>query len=400
MVQSSDYDLAQESPAVASARQLLSSKIQIGKGEALKLAKHCAAILPRDHYVWPDLLHFYVHGRGPWELRVKYKSTDGKEHDVRLHNHAVNQMCHSSITGIPKAYANKAVGELWRIDLLATMFNTHFCQQEFLNKLKQPAQFLTRLVQLDPPEMRGFLTQSYNRHLASPPLLVAFLEECRKMGAHPVKAWCGDITVKLCSFLPYVFEPVKGELLAVGAMWQNGDFGGTSVKVTLATMRVLHNSVVPATEAFSRIHLGSVIKNTDMELDDEAAAAEVNAVAKALQSGVRNILKPESVQRLMDVIAEAAGDVIQWDRLSNMLRQVASKEQRRRLAEMLENRAAELPPPGIGADGNPIPTRWWASNALSWLSESEPDITKSDRLQRAAGNILTPNATDEEENAA
>ena len=48
----------------------------------------------------------------------------------------------------------------------------------------------------------------------------------------------------------------------------------------------------------------------------------------------------------------------------------------------------DLPPPGTGGNGNPIPSKWWAATTISWIAEQLDDLDRKADLQQEAGKFL------------
>lgn len=370
------------------ARQLILSRIRIGEDSARALIKNCANNVPRDRYVHPRLMRF-VADENTHRVILQYARGSGDNmwatwENVQIHKNALGQIADTA--DIDRKYVSKLnTGDLWRLQLLAYNLNELFKHQTFLNRAKQDAEFLHRLVGT---EIRAFLTQSYNRHLVSQPLLVAFLEACQEVQAKPIHALITDTRVGLQCYLQEAFEPIPGEFIAIGAWWGNSDFGDGKLKVSHTVMRVKTGTSAVMADSWSRVHLGSVVRDADIRLSDEVAKKEIDTVATAIKDAVKTVLNQESIQRLLEAITQANAEEIPWMKLQGQLRKVLSKEQVEKIGTMLETKIQDLPPPGMDAKGNLLASRWWTSSAISYLAEKETEEEKKADLKQLAGNIL------------
>lgn len=376
-----DYGIVEDRDLLA-AKQVLLSKITIGKDRARLLVGHVAKNIPRDRYVPPHLMRFEV-PKDTDSIKLAYAQRD---ESVSIHRHALSQLAQTA--GLPLTYVrflNDDSDSCWKRHLLAFNLNRLFEKQDFLNRLKEPAEFLHRLVG---DELRAFLTQSYNRHLMSMPLLNGFLEACQGVGAEPVQALVTDTRVGLQCYLPYAFQPLPNEFIAVGAWWGNSDFGDGRLKVSHTVLRIYAGSTAVMEDSYSRVHLGSVVRDSDITLSDEVAVKEIDTVCTAIKDAVRIVLSPDSVRRLLIVIKKADEEGIPWKILKTRLAAVLTKEEIGKLEEAYEQKIVDLPSPGVGADGTPLASKWWTSSALAWLADKETDIVRQTDLRQAAGKHL------------
>ncbi len=392
MYTATSYD-ADESPAAQAARQVLASLISVGANEQKRLLEFCANNIPRDRYVPPSRMELDLGPEvaGYRSVCLNYKDKQGLvQSSLRVHKHALGQL--STIAGLnlnTKNDLNVTSGRPgvsdWRRALLCHILNTMFANQVFTNRKGQPAEFLHRIVG---DELRAVLTQSYNRHLVSLAVLQPFLAVCGELGAQPVSATIADTRVSLQCFLPYVFQPIKGEFVALGASWGNSDFGQGRVKVSNTVLRVFNGGSLVTDDAFSRTHIGSVVEDTDLKLDDKVATKELEAVAEAIQATVRAALMPEAVKKLLDGITQAHEEKVPWDQLRSRLGKLLTKAEVVSVEKMLEDEITDLPPPGKDARGQPLPSRWWAAAALSHLASHETDTLRALEMKQAAGRFL------------
>jgi len=394
MYSPSDYDVQEDEQTNAQRSRIL-SHINLGAQEQRRLIQYCADNIPTDRYVHPRLMRFFVEdhalGGDRSDIRIQYTMRQGSPEVKNVHRHALGQL--GDISGLKRTYLSfldEPSPKAWKRELMVMNLNTLFDRQTFLNKLKREAEFLHRMVN---GQLRAVLTQSYNRHLVSSAVLQPFLEVCQEVGLKPARAHITDTRVHLQTYLPYAFQPYPGEFLAVGTCWGNSDFGEGKVKISHSVLRLNGKGSLITGDAFSRIHIGSVVQDTDIKMDDKVAVKELEAVAAASQSAVREIMKPESVQRLLDAIGRAHAEDIPWSKLKDRLHRLLSKSDVTTLEGFLTDGIVDLPKPGIGNNGEPLPSRWWAAAALSLLAENQTDVAKGMELKALAGTYLVLDKT-------
>lgn len=385
-----DYGIKEDAQTKEQKRRLL-SYISLGEREQKNLIEYCARNIPRDRYVHPKFMSFGTEGVNDTQrarLVVTYKKSATTSETMLVHKHALGHLC--DISGLDARYKSKLnvdSQDSWRRELLATNLKELFAKQRFVNKLKKEAEFLHRIVG---NELRAVLTQSFNRHLVSAVVLQPFLEVCKECGLQPAKAHITDMRVHLQTYLPYVFQPYPGEFIALGSCWGNSDFGEGKLKISHNILRLNGLGSFITEDAFSRIHIGSVVEDTDMVLDDRVAVKELEAIAAASQSGVRQIMEPSSVQRTLEAIGQAAMEQIPWLEVKSKLNRVLNKDDVSKVEGFLTDHIVDLPQVGLGRDGNPLPSKWWAAAALAHLAEKETDGTKVMQLKSLSGTFITP----------
>lgn len=393
-----DYEIANTAEAKV-ARKRIKDFVSLGAKEQQRLIHHCAMNIPSDSYVPPSRMEFGVAGDANHHavatdtspMLLTYfqgppKDPKSTQQNVKLHQHALWQLC--DIVGLPRIWLNKINVDSptsWRRDLLVHDLNTLYQNTVLLNARKKPAEFLHRRVG---NELRAVLTQSYNRHLVSAAVLQPFLEVCEEVGLQACHAVVTDLKVGLQTYLPYAFEPIPGEFIAIGCWWGNSDFGQGKLRVSHTVMRIANGSSLLTEDSFSRVHLGAVVTDTDLRMDDTVAIKELEAVAAATQSAVRSAIEPEQVKLLLDAITRAHEATIHWLKLKDNLSKFLSKDEVQSMEDVLNTGITELPRAGVGADGKPLPSRWWAAAAVAHLAEKQMDEGRSAELKQAAGQFL------------
>ena len=358
----------------------LRSRLEVGEQEQTRLINAVANMVIRDKLVTPTGMLFSIR-EGVTKLGISYSNEDKV---YRINRHALGQLALK--VGFPVVYVNvlqRPSEDNWRADLLAYNLNTLFHKEEFKDKSGQP-KFLHRIVG---DELRGFLSRRFNRHVASAPLLRAYLEACQMAGAYPVEATTSDVKLALKCTLPHVFEPFPGQFVCVGVEWANSDFGAGRMQVALSVWMPQGDRFTVLDQVLSRVHIGSVIEDSDIELSDETAQKESEAQASAIKDAVAKQLSPEAVDRLLDAIRRAHEEEIPWEKLRTQISRYISKVEVENLEKLLKEESFDLPPVKR-VDGEIVPTKWWASSALSFLANRTEDPERKFELQHAAGSFI------------
>ena len=125
-------------------------------------------------------------------------------------------------------------------------------------------------------------------------------------------------------------------------------------------------------------------------MSEETAAMEVNTQASAIKDAVTQLLGQEYIDRLLRAIELAQAEEITWTKLKGKLKDFLYKDELATVETLLSNdMTMDLPPVGIGKNGKPLPTRWWASNVVSMIASKTRRRRPQDRsLQRQAGKLL------------
>lgn len=357
----------------------IKSRLQVGEQEQQKLIDQVSNMVIRDKLVPPEKMRFHPEERTP-KLVIRYEGQD----PCTIHRHALNQL--AAKVNMPMTYVNHLAQESpenWKAELLGQILTTSFHKTEFHERSGKP-RFLHRIVG---NELRGFLSRRFNRHIASAPLLRAFLESAREVEAFPFDATATDVKLALKCYLPYVFEPIQGEYVCLGVEWANSDFGAGRMQVALTMWMPRGDRFTVLDHTLSRVHIGSIIEDADIELSEDTASKEAEAQAGAVRDSVKTQLAVESVEKVLKAIELAHTEALPWHRIKGNLARFLGKKEVENLHEVLKQEILELPAlPKV--DGQTYATKWWASNALAWLANKEDDPEKKLELQHAAGSFI------------
>ena len=340
-----------------------------------------------DKLVAPNSLHFDYFLNGGLHLQLDQWS--------HIHRHAMGQM--ADVSGLTRTYMRRLVlegvagipnEEAWMHALLAYNFNTLFTETKFVDRKGKPKRYLLRMVN---QQIRGFLSQNYNRKLVTAPLLRSFIENCRMHGAGPVETTASDVRVRVKYMLPHVFEPVDGEFVAFGVTFGNSDFGAGRLSVSGTVQRITSGTTAVLSDKYSRTHLGSVIQDSDIEMSKETADKELDTVRSAIGDTVNGLLGEEAIMRSIKIIQLAHEKEIPWYKLKQQIGSLLGKEDVSLLEHMLYGGASviDLPPLDMAnSDDGKSPTAWWAANAVGTFADKTEDPDRKSALQNLAGTLI------------
>jgi hypothetical protein len=387
------------SAALQAAYNALHERVtEVGTQQQIALLQQVSQTVIRDKLVFPKSMVFRP--GTDVGMHLVYFPDNGPSETVVIHPHALGQMADKSRPskdepGMHRRYMWELYsGDYWHRELLSHSMNCFYQMAHFVDKRKNPAKFLHRLVG---DQLCGFLSRSFNRNLNTLSSLKAFVEACGLHGAVPVSAGTTLVRTYLRCVLPTVFEPIPGEFIAFGVAYGNSDFGDGTLNISNVLMRLNAASISKAkygssmvTESsYSKTHLGSIIKESDIELSDETARKEVIAVNSAIADAVKQQLNQESVDKMLDAIRLAHQERLPWNTVQELLTAVIGKKNAEAASQFLTMGVEDLPPPPIGNDGSPEASGWWLSNLLGWYAEHEPDQARKVELQNKAGEVLS-----------
>lgn len=382
------------------ARKRMFERTKRGKAEQQALLDTVTKTVIVDRLVAPRSMEFIA--RDMDELHLLYQMPEGTlgpdKTVAKIHRHALNQLC--AKVGFPMTYLNslnKYVGkpsltskmtEDWKRRLLCHNLNELFHQPEWIERGGDATRFLHRIVD---GELRGFLSRRYNRHLASAPLLRAFIDACEAQDAVPIEAQSSPVRVSLKFLLPDVFEAFPGEYIGIGSEWSNSDFGAGKLSISQTVWRIATGTSSVLDETLGRVHLGSIIEDSDIEMSDDTAKAEVDAQRKAIRDAVNHQFSVKTVDRLLIALRAARDEQIPWTRLKGQLARFLTKSDVDWLQNTLDMKGEgiiDLPPISFAPDGTPMANTYWAASAVSAIAAKTEDTDRRSELQREAGKLL------------
>jgi hypothetical protein len=381
---------ARESDASIAARHRLAQCISKNEEEQNRILQRVVSHVIVDRLVHPLSMEFVW--PSTWSeigVQIDAGGAVGVGEPQGIHRHALGQMADTS--GLTRTYLNRLreSGKEWMHDLLVYNLGELFGRGDFVDRKGNPKRFLVRTAN---NQIRGFLSQNYNRKLTTAPLLRAFIEKCRELGAGPIETTATDVRVRVKYALPYVFEPVGGEFVAFGVAFGNSDYGAGRLSVSGSIQRISSGTTTVLSDKYSRTHLGSVIQDSDIEMSPETADKELDAVKSAIRDAVVALLGKKAIESNLRAIQVAHQKEIPWYRLKTKLGTVLGKDDIDMLDHIVHGGAAVIDLPRIdlaSSDDGDSPTAWWAANAVGMFADKENDPDRKSALQNMAGQLMT-----------
>ena len=195
----------------------------------------------------------------------------------------------------------------------------------------------------------------------------------------PIDGHATDTRVAVKAILPYVFEPVPGEALAIGVEWGNSDFGCGKHATRAFLFRLWCLNGATMEDALAQVHLGGKIGD-DVELSQRTYELDTRTQVSALRDVVRGVLAPAKVDTLLAAIKQAHEKQVEWRNVGPALAKKLLKGELAEAKAMFEgDDVVNLPP---------VKSMWRASNAISWIAGKTEDVDRKLELQRLAGELV------------
>jgi hypothetical protein len=362
------YDVA-ASEAATRARSLMEQKIETGQQSAIALYNKVHEAVPVDALVRGKGLRF-EYGMGSDEAPIAVTAGEGAS-SMTIHRHALQQM--ASKAGIPGQFLGDLVQapEPWKHELAARTLNDHYRRADDM----AGSRHLVRAVH---GQVRGFLSDRYRR-LDSRPLLEAFSEGCKALGAVPVEGTVTDVKVALKAYLPMVFEPVPNEVMCLGVEWSNSDYGAGKHSLRAFIFRLWCANGAVMEDAMSQVHLGGRLAE-GIEFSNRTYELDTRASVSALRDVVAGTLGPRSVNTLLATIKAADEKRVEWKQVSTLLGKKLLKEELKAARDAFDSDDCINLPAAKSV--------WRVSNAISWIAGKTEDQDRKLELQRLAGAVI------------
>jgi hypothetical protein len=357
------------SDAARHARQKLMEDIERGKVFASNIIERVQTEVPEDAVVRSRGLRFdgdedSRRSGEPVGLLVGY---EGSLFEATKHSRG--QLCQRS--GMPRKYLSwleETERRSWGIRLAANNFREIFQNQS--------DRFLLRSYG---GKLRGFLSDRYKRR-DSRPLLDGFIEACNQVGALPYDGIGSDTRVSMKAVLPRVFEPIDNEVLSIGCMWENSDYGAARNRLWVFVSRLWCTNKAIMTTGFSQVHLGSRLPDNPM-ISQKTVDMDTKVTISAMKDVIGITMSPDTVEVLCEVIREAGEKQIDPTiELERFKKRFSAKEFGEVKDRFNTPDVVQLPP------GN---TAWRMSNAVSWLANDTSDSDRKLELMKISGEMLT-----------
>lgn len=361
--------------SVDEVKKHLLDRINVGAAQASKAIEAVLKMVIQDYLVAPTAMHFSSQGD---RLLLYYPNGN----QVKIHPHAIGQLL--ARAELPQGLLTSCTREgAWAINTLACILDDFYKNKKFAFKESERHVFLHRIVD---EELRGFMSRRFNVHFATAGMVRTFASAAIRNGCTPAEAVTTDVRFALKALLP---TPVRAgkEFLAFGVEFSNSDFGVGKTKISMFFYRTNSKSYITCDEGMSRVHLGRILEDSDIEVNTEAARKEAEAINSAIDSTVDSLMNAEAISKMVDLIDQAAEAHISWHTTKKKLSALLSKGELAAMEGMVALPRPDLPTIEKGASVEDTDvTKWWVSSVLSTLAEQEKEPDRKLELQRMAGS--------------
>lgn len=348
------------SDAARHARAKLESLIDSGRAHAMSVIEKVQSEVPEDRLVRGKALVFRD---GPAGLMAN--AADAAP--LIVHSNALAQLAERGPVSLPMKYVRELQESSWGRELLADSLSRIYGQSD--------ERFLSRSYN---GQLRGFLSSKFRR-LDSRPLLDAFATAVQKVGAVPVEGYVTDTRVTLKALMPQVYEPVPGEVMAMGAAWGNSDYGNGAHSVRTFLLRLRCTNYAIGDESLRQIHLGAQLDD-GANFSDRTYRLDTARSASMVRDVVDMQLGPDGVYRALDAVRQANEEKVDPKQVGAYLRKRLGAGMAEQVTEAFTSADVEMMPAGQ--------TRWRLSNAISWVAGKQQDVDTKLDMMRAAGEAL------------
>lgn len=291
-----------------------------------------------------------------------------------IHEHALNQIAYrSGVKNLSTVVRELAGRGDWGRKLVVDTLNEVYAHGSLKDR------FLLRSVR---GQLRGFLSDSYRR-LDSRPLMDAFIGAIRKFGARPIDGFALTTKTKLRAILPYVFEPVPGEIMAFGAELSDSDYGDGKLAFSAFMRRLWCTNDAVTEDVLAQVHLGRRLDER-IEFSQQTLELDTRTMASAIDDVAGGVLSPDGINRQLNIIRKAAEEKVEPAAMNTWIKKNLTKDEGLKAATKFNSPDVEMLPKGN--------TAWRFSNAISWLANETEDETRKLALQDLAGGLILPKA--------
>lgn len=361
------------SDAARAARAKLEATIANGRAHAMAVIAKVESEVPEDRIVRGPALNFEDTAQG-LVVTVPGIANALQPVPMTVHNNALQQLTERGPAAMPMKYVRELQETHWGRELLADSLSRIYANSD--------ERYLARSYG---GQLRGFLSSSYRR-LDSRPLLDSFAQAVAKVGAIPVEGYVTDTRVTLKALMPQVYEPVPGEVVALGLAWGNSDYGNGAHSLRIFMLRLWCTNYAIGDESLRQIHLGASL-GEDMNYSDRTYRLDTARSASMIRDTVDMTLGPDGVYRALEAVKQANEDKVDPKQVGAYLKKRLGAGMATQVADAFSSADVEMMPPGQ--------TRWRLSNAISWVAGQTADTESKLDLMRAAGEVLGKDAKPE-----
>lgn len=368
------------------ATERLQTYIQSGKLQGMRLIQTIKENIITPYRVYTPDMAFKAGVRKSDTPQYSIK-VNGEVQEYDLHRHALGQM--AGEVQIPLTFVNTLTkGEDWERRELSDLLQERFLKLNFKQRGGGSARFINLVVK---NQVRGFVSRSFKRYLASGPIFESFIQACASLTAMPVEAVISDLCFTLRCVLPHVYEVERGKYVAVGISCSNSDFGAGTFKIGLTVLNLQNGVITYLNSLKEERHVGAAEKDNGYSdiLSDSTIEKKIAATQSEVRDVVTSGIHMDRVEEVLDLIRASMTKEISWAKFVSYMQGKLSSDELKELGDILKDRQKSEAIADIkyDVDDMAIINLWWASNAVGEFAKRyEGD--KKDELQVAAGSLI------------
>lgn len=294
-----------------------------------------------------------------------------------LHKHALNQAAQRA--NIPETFINRMLEKPYGGELICENLNTIFSKEE-------ADRFLVRSVD---DEVRGVLSDTYRR-MDSAPILEAFADTCKQLGAVPVEGVGGDLRFSIRALIPKVYTVGKRgaeEVFAFGASLSNSDFGCGALSLQFFLWRIWCSNTAMRDDSLRKVHLGKRLGD-DIIYSEDTYKADTKAMVLAVRDHVKGVLAPAKIEEAIGMLETSLETAVEpkkfFDRGGELEKLKLNKSEIEKARDAFNNGGVEVLPRGNNLGR--------MSQAIAWIAQSAESAERRMELERVAGQLMEKKA--------
>jgi hypothetical protein len=352
-----------KSEAAKKLREKLEKQIDEGRASAAEVIDKVQKEFPHDEIVQSQAIQFTN------EMGRLVLVGDGNSKRP-LHEHALGQVAERASVPMPFVHNLMSKGD-WGLQLLAHNFQTLYANGE-------KKKYLVRSIN---GQARGFLSDHYRR-IDCRPIVESFAKGCEKIGAVPVEGLGGDTRIAIKALLPMVFEPFKDEIIAIGVVLSNSDFGNGALSIRAFILRLACINGVIREEVLRQVHLGGRL-DENMIFSKKTYELDTKTMCSAVSDIMTGALGPEKVNASIEAVKKASEQKISdvGTLMKQLQKSLLLKSEADEVKKVFNDGGIEQLPLGQ--------SMYRMSHAISWVAKTAKTPERRLELEQAAGEVMT-----------
>jgi hypothetical protein len=358
------------SAAADNMKRKLEERIEAGRAQSTRILERIDTEIPQDRIVRGDRLTFDV-------VNGKQLGVSVGGNDLKVHPHALGQLL--SHAGVPKNFLDslmtrevmdedKGVGDRWGAKLGARMLSEIYAHDHDRHLFRSVGD-----------QLRGALSPRYDRR-DTRVILQHFLEGCQRVGAMPYESAMSDTRVMMKVIIARLIEPVKNEIVLMGAVFEDSQYGNGATSVSTFIERAWCTNLAVSTTQTRRIHLSKELTDADVQ-NERTMQLRTDLFAEETRNAVMAQLGDNAINNVAKAVQDANEAKISPTEIDGFLKRRLTAGQAEKVQEIFNSADVLDLPAGQ--------SRWRLSNALSFYAHSVTDPEQKLEVQRLAGEAMT-----------